>query len=145
MEKRKAAFVIIHDETHFIMILRRGGDLGFPGGKCESGESLLQTARREANEELNISPRLIPVEGCELLSVDETKKFQCNLFITPQKPRYVIDGVVNGAYKATHSKEVSGVLRIKKRKAVIQNLLEKHPLAPTVREELINFMKTLED
>lgn len=144
MTKRKAAFVIIHDENTFLMIMRRGGDLGFPGGKSEEGESLLQTARREANEEMNISPRLIPVDKSKIISVDETRKFECNLFLTPQTTRLVLDGVVNGAYKATHHNEVAGVLRINKTKAAIYNLLECHSLAPTVHEELLNFLFHIE-
>jgi len=57
--------------------IRHGGQLSLPGGAAESGESLAQTALREANEEIGLdaadvevlgtlSPLYIPVSGFAL-------------------------------------------------------------------------------
>jgi len=138
--KKKAAFVVMHDDTHFIMIMRRGGELGFPGGAVEDGETCIQAARREANEEMNISQRLVPIDSL-VISVEETKKFECFLFMTPEVSKNTIDNIVSGFNKATHSKEVSGVLLLEKKEAVINNLIKMFPLAPTVKEELEELKK----
>lgn len=46
----------VHMPTH-------GGDLAFPGGKPEAGESPLDTALREAREEVGIDPKDVEVLG----------------------------------------------------------------------------------
>ena len=46
----------VHMPTH-------GGDLAFPGGKPEAGETPLDTALREAHEEVGIDPGVVEVLG----------------------------------------------------------------------------------
>lgn len=47
--------------------IRHAGQISFPGGRSESGEELLQTALRETEEEIGISPEKIHV-ACSLSS-----------------------------------------------------------------------------
>ena len=138
--KKQAAFVVIHDSTHFLMIMRRGGELGFPGGAVEEGETCFQAVRREANEEMNISQKRIPIDTI-VISVEETKKFECFLFLVPEVEKNTLDNICSGFYKATHAKEVNGVLRIEKKVNVVDNLINMFPLAPTVKEELEELKK----
>ncbi len=57
------------EETRLILIRRpvhmptHPGDLAFPGGKPEPGETALETALREANEEVGIEPGEVSVLG----------------------------------------------------------------------------------
>lgn len=144
MSKNKAVFSFIHDATHFLMILRRGGELGFPGGKQEEDESLLETARREGFEEILLPYEMIPASGTRILCEHDTRKFTCVLLMTPESHDFFLDGVISNSSLASHNKEVDGVLKIRKKASTIQNLIDKHPLAPTVKEELeeiINYLK----
>lgn len=134
--KKKASFVVLHDETHFLMIMRRGGDFGFPGGKVEEGESLLEAVRRETLEEVNIDNRCIPLSSVHLRT-DETDKFECHLFLAPMMVRNDLQKAIAGFDEASHSKEVAGLFLVSKTNAAFNNLLTVTQLAPTVREELL--------
>jgi 8-oxo-dGTP pyrophosphatase MutT (NUDIX family) len=56
---------IRENRTHLVLTRRRddlnshAGQISFPGGRREEGESLRETAEREANEELNIQPEAL--------------------------------------------------------------------------------------
>jgi 8-oxo-dGTP pyrophosphatase MutT (NUDIX family) len=60
----------IDDEIHLLFtkrseyLLHQPGDISFPGGRGENDETPLQTALRETQEELGISPDNITVLGC---------------------------------------------------------------------------------
>ncbi|NDO46193.1 CoA pyrophosphatase [Clostridium sp. MD294] len=60
----------IDDEIHLLFtkrsekLLHQPGDISFPGGRGENNETPLQTALRETQEELGISPDNIAVLGC---------------------------------------------------------------------------------
>lgn len=56
------------DELELLLTLRshdidHGGQISFPGGRCESGESYSDTALREAQEEVGIDPDRIEIIG----------------------------------------------------------------------------------
>lgn len=135
MAKHNAAFVVLHNETHFLMIMRHGGEFGFPGGKVEEGESLLEAARREALEEMNIKSTFIPL-GVTHLRTDQTKKFNCHLLVAPILSKEGLNQAISEFETASHNQEVTGLFLVSKNNAGFNNLLTKAALAPTVREEL---------
>jgi len=57
------------DEPHLVLTVRRDdlpdhpGQVSFPGGQREAGETLPETALREANEEVNLSPEPVRLIG----------------------------------------------------------------------------------
>jgi len=57
------------DEPHLVLTVRRDdlpdhpGQVSFPGGQREAGEALPETALREANEEVNLSPEPVRLIG----------------------------------------------------------------------------------
>lgn len=59
----------IDDTPHIVVTVRRSdltdhaGQVSFPGGRRERGEPLLQTALREAQEEVDLSPHDVEVLG----------------------------------------------------------------------------------
>ncbi len=59
-----------HQETLFLTLTKRGdglsthsGQISFPGGRQEDGESLEETAVRETQEEIGIDPSMLSVIG----------------------------------------------------------------------------------
>ena len=72
-DARAAAALLLvypHDETVHIILTVRGsemrnhtGQVSFPGGRVDAGESIEQAALREANEEVGVDPRTIEVLG----------------------------------------------------------------------------------
>ena len=54
------AYKQIGNENYYLIIKSLGGDVGFPKGHMESGESELETAIRELKEETGISVNVIP-------------------------------------------------------------------------------------
>ncbi len=42
---------------------RHGGEISFPGGRPEPGEELIETALREAREEIGLDPRAVRIVG----------------------------------------------------------------------------------
>jgi 8-oxo-dGTP pyrophosphatase MutT (NUDIX family) len=59
----------IEDEPHLLLTVRRddlrqhGGQISFPGGRREADETLLETALREAHEEVGVVPEEVEVLG----------------------------------------------------------------------------------
>ncbi len=64
-----ALFYHRHDELYLVLTRRRddlnshAGQISFPGGKRDDGESLLETALRETEEEIGVGPTHIQVLG----------------------------------------------------------------------------------
>jgi 8-oxo-dGTP pyrophosphatase MutT (NUDIX family) len=52
----RAAGCVVHDDAGNMLLIRRNGRWDLPKGKVESGETLLQAALREAEEETGITP-----------------------------------------------------------------------------------------
>lgn len=131
--KKQASFLLLHSDTHFLMIQRRGGELGFPGGKQEGNESIVTTALREFAEELSAQ---VFVDDLREISVEETSKFECHLLMGKEIPHESLMAIVANHHNAQDHKSVDGVLLLKKKPSTIGNLIKMFPLAPTVKEEL---------
>lgn len=63
--------VVLRDDSAFLLLIRRAaalrdhsGQIAFPGGKIESGESPLEAALREAEEEIGLAREKIEILGC---------------------------------------------------------------------------------
>ncbi|WP_445664500.1 NUDIX hydrolase [Fodinibius sp. AD559] len=72
------------DEMELVLTLRshdidHGGQISFPGGRAEKGESLHQTALREAKEEIGISPDIVTIIG----EISELYVSHSNNLVTP--------------------------------------------------------------
>jgi 8-oxo-dGTP pyrophosphatase MutT (NUDIX family) len=62
--------LIEHEDGLTVLLTRRSdtlrshtGQIAFPGGRCDPGETPWQTALREAQEEVNLDPALVTVVG----------------------------------------------------------------------------------
>jgi len=55
------------------------GQISFPGGKQEKNETLLQTALREAYEEIGLDPKVVEILG----ELDREKTYVSNFIISP--------------------------------------------------------------
>jgi 8-oxo-dGTP pyrophosphatase MutT (NUDIX family) len=63
--------VVLHDGEAYLLLTRRAatlrdhsGQIAFPGGKIEAGETPLAAALREAEEEIGLVPGQIDILGC---------------------------------------------------------------------------------
>jgi mutator protein MutT len=70
--RQSAVLVVLHDgdEGPEVLLTRRSmslrnhrGEISFPGGRVDPGETAEQAARREAWEEVALDPRLVTVHG----------------------------------------------------------------------------------
>ena len=103
-------------DDHMVLLHRRSqrvvhhkGDIAFPGGVQEEGESLLETALRETHEEIGVDPADVEVLG----RLDDTPT-SANYLITP----YV--GTIPSPYEfRPNSEEVDALLE-----APVSGLLE---------------------
>lgn len=78
MPRRSAVLIALHDSPDgpSVVLTRRTahlsshkGEMSFPGGRVDEGETLLQAAVREAQEEINLDPELVnPVGELDSLS-----------------------------------------------------------------------------
>jgi 8-oxo-dGTP pyrophosphatase MutT (NUDIX family) len=69
--------LVMHESGLTVLLTRRAdtlrqhtGQIAFPGGRCDPGETPVQTALREAQEEIGLDPALVEVAG--LLTPYET-------------------------------------------------------------------------
>ncbi|MEM9052310.1 MAG: CoA pyrophosphatase [Bacteroidota bacterium] len=101
---RKSAVLALiypkHDEAHIALMLRNtyngthSGQVSFPGGKQESDDnSLLETALREANEELNIQPGEVEILGALTQVYIPPSRFLVSPFLgfSEQRPNFSKD------------------------------------------------------
>jgi 8-oxo-dGTP pyrophosphatase MutT (NUDIX family) len=74
-----------HGELHAVFTRRRDdlrrhpGEISFPGGRRDAGETLLETALREAEEEIGLPPDAVDVLG----ALEPTPTFVTNYAIYP--------------------------------------------------------------
>lgn len=130
-EKKDAVFVCFKTEDQFLMIRRKDGSWGFPGGKVEDGETLRGAAVREVKEEIGVSFHYRDMKISCSHKINPTLK--SNLFIKKVKKHFLLDCLVKSLDgKATHSHEISGaaLFNIKDFKT------DGMTFAPTVLEEL---------
>jgi len=59
-EREDPGFLLIHRPSH---MRAHPGQVAFPGGKLDPGETVIEAALREANEELGIDPAKVHVIG----------------------------------------------------------------------------------
>jgi 8-oxo-dGTP pyrophosphatase MutT (NUDIX family) len=75
-----------HDDEVYVILTRRGhdlrshrGEVSFPGGLAEPGESLVDAALREAEEEVGLLPGTVEVLG----ELDHLRTVSSHSFIAP--------------------------------------------------------------
>ena len=86
------------EEFELVLTLRshdidHGGQISFPGGRVEKGESLRQTALREAKEEIGVSPDTVTIIGelSELYVSHSNNLVTPVLGVTDRKPHFNIN------------------------------------------------------
>lgn len=88
--------LILHDgPPRFLFTLRaahltkHAGQISFPGGRREKGETLTETALRETEEEIGIGPEYIDVLGC-FDPYETVTGYQVTPFVGVLKPGYTV-------------------------------------------------------
>lgn len=71
------AHVVLTRRT--LLLRNHGGEVSFPGGRVEPGETLVEGAIREAQEEINLDPELVQVIG----ELDRLATASSESFIVP--------------------------------------------------------------
>ena len=99
-----------NDDLHAVFTRRRhdlrrhAGEISFPGGRRDDGEALIDTALREAHEEVGLPPDAVHVVGC----LPPTPTFVTNYAIYP----YV--GVIEHGFEwVIEQAEVAEVLELR--------------------------------
>lgn len=102
--RRGSVLILLYPEANTIRfpLIKRpayagahGGQISLPGGKAEAGETIVQTALREAQEEVGVSPAAVNVLGI----LTEFFVIPSNFLVTPvvafaaEKPEFVADPV----------------------------------------------------
>lgn len=124
--------LILHDgPPRFLFTMRaahltkHAGQISFPGGGREPGESLVQTALRETQEEIGIGPEYIDILGC-YDPYETVTAYQVTPFVGVLKPGFKVtpdhrevsevfetpfDFLMNAANHERHEMEFRGKIR----------------------------------
>ncbi|QNL18142.1 CoA pyrophosphatase [Hyphobacterium sp. CCMP332] len=124
--------LILHDgPPRFLFTVRaahltkHAGQISFPGGRREPGETLAQTALRETQEEIGIGPEYIDILGC-FDPYETVTAYQVTPFVGVVKPGYTVtpdhqevsavfetpfDFLMNAANHERHEMEFRGKMR----------------------------------
>lgn len=124
--------LILHDgPPRFLFTLRsahltkHAGQISFPGGRREPGESLTDTALRETREEIGIDPEYVDILGC-FEPYETVTAFQVTPFVGVLKPGYTVtpdyqevsevfetpfDFLMNASNHERHEREFRGQVR----------------------------------
>ncbi len=97
--REAAALVLLYPwrgAAHVVLTLRQaglaqhGGQVSFPGGRCEPGETALACALREADEELAVPPARLEILGplTPLFIAPSGHCLQAILAATPERPSF---------------------------------------------------------
>lgn len=88
--------LILHDgPPRFLFTVRaehltqHAGQISFPGGRREPGETLTQTALRETREEIGIAPEHVEILGC-FDPYETVTAFQVTPFVGLVRPGYTV-------------------------------------------------------
>lgn len=132
-----------------LMMLRWDGYLGFPGGKVDAGESLLQGVQREAKEEINF--KLDPDKAnlfCSLAPItfgDTPVDRHIHCFQYELAQRELFDVIAYSQYSGSFLEECQGcvavqVARFDDGKGGIDEFL-KHNFKTTAKLELVELIR----
>lgn len=124
--------LILHDgPPRFLFTVRaahltkHAGQISFPGGRREIGETLVEAALRETREEIGIAPEYVDIIGC-FDPYETVTAFQVTPFVGVVKPGYTVtpdqqevsdvfetpfDFLMNAANHERHEMEFRGQLR----------------------------------
>ena len=115
-------------ELHAVFTRRRDdlkrhpGEISFPGGRQDPGETLIETALREAHEEIGLPPGGVDVLG----ALEPTPTFVTNYAIYP------FVGLIEPGFEwVIHEREVAEVLELK-----LDDLVAGHSVKRLVRRGL---------
>ncbi len=125
-----------------LMVVRKDGKLGFPGGKNEEGETNIQTIIRECSEEIGLEISYLNVDHICTHAVNET--LQSNFYAVHIEMAALYD-IAALSYKhvlSTGCTELSGVCLPE-----ISQIIQHTPVigAPTVHEEILCYLDTVLD
>ena len=125
-----------------LMVVRKDGKLGFPGGKNEEGETNIQTIIRECAEEIGVDVSFWNMEHICTHAVNET--LQSN-FYAVHISIDVLYKMAESSYKhiiSTGCSELAGVCT-----PAIHRIIPNTKVigAPTVHEEILCYLDTVLD
>lgn len=125
-----------------LMVVRKDGKLGFPGGKNEEGETDIQTIIRECSEEIGLNVSFWNMDHICSHAVHET--LQSN-FYAVHISMDALYKMAESSYKhilSTGCSELSGVCTPE-----ISQIIKNTPVigAPTVHEEILCYLDTVLD
>lgn len=130
-EKKDAVFVCFKTDDQFLMIRRKDGSWGFPGGKVEDGETFKIAAAREIKEEIDVSFNHRDMQVVCSHQVNPT--LSSHLFLKKVKKHFLLDCLTKAVDgKASHSKEITGAALFNIKDFKTDGMV----FAPTVLEEL---------
>lgn len=130
-DKKDAVFVCFKTDDQFLMIRRKDGSWGFPGGKVEDNESRSKAASREVKEEIDVSFHSRDMKIACSHPIKPT--LTSHLFIKKVKKHFLLDCLnkaVSG--KASHSHEITGAALFNIKGFKTEGMV----FAPTVLEEI---------
>lgn len=130
-EKKDAVFVCFKTDDQFLMIRRKDGSWGFPGGKVENGETHQKAASREVKEEIGVSFHYRDMKASCSHKVNPF--MTSHLFVKNVDKGFLLGCLISAVSGvASHSHETTG--------AALFNIkdfsTEGMTFAPTVLEEL---------
>ena len=75
--------ITVHDDGFGVLLTRRAdtlrshtGQIAFPGGRCDEGETSVQAALREAHEEIGLDPAFVDPVGIPLTATRPSRAMQ---------------------------------------------------------------------
>lgn len=130
-EQKDAVFVCFKTDDQFLMIRRKDGSWGFPGGKVEGGETHQKAASREVKEEIGVSFHYRDMKASCSHRVNPS--MTSHLFVKNVDKGFLLSCLISSVSGvASHSHETTG--------AALFNIkdfsTEGMTFAPTVLEEL---------